>query len=614
MPYIPREFIQQLADGADILAVVGAGVSLKKRGANYVGLCPFHSEKTPSFNVSPQKGFFYCFGCGASGSALDFIVRQNGGDFVAGVESLAAMQGLQVPREGKDGEAPEYPGVGEVLRAAVRHWRANLGKSEKARAYLQKRGMQAQTAKEFLFGYAEDSFDDLTGALKSYGAKTLVEAGVVREKEGRIYDYFRGRIMFPVFDRRGKVCGFAGRALSEEEPAKYLNSPESRRFAKRHLLYASRGIAAAAREKGRVFIAEGYLDVARLWQEGFAESAATMGTAATAPQMRAALRMANKVIFAFDGDKAGRQAAARALEGLLPALRDGDSAHFLFLPDGEDPDSYIAKNGADAFAKLADGAAPLGDFIEGHLWRNVKDGDEGRISAVLAAGQKLIRMLSPERAPYLRALLEKRISERANLSREVFQKAMKREQSRPRRSPDAAGKQFYKMQPQNKLYILLCCLQAQPQLREVLRESPPPLPGDDAAAVAAAAAVLHRLRREEENGESGGGNDITVTEILREEGFDSLSAQIASGARRRFAKGADADAEFNSIIAALRREHEKRVGASKKEWLDKMSSDGFPPQPPPSKMGGGNDAGVGLRVGVDAGGYAFPRWSVGTRG
>ena len=564
--FIPREFIRTLVDDADIVAIVSERVQLKKAGRRHVGLCPFHTEKTPSFSVNPEKGFYYCFGCGAHGTALDFIVKHNGNDFVAGVETLAAMQGVQIPRAKGEGEQ-KGPDVGGVLQAALEHFCANLKTNKRAQDYLKSRGVDGKTAAAFKLGYAAGGWNVMLDALKNHGEKTLFAAGLLREKDntGKYYDYFRDRIIFPVFDRRGRVCGFGARALEKEEAAKYVNSPESRAFSKRFLLYGAHQAAAAAREKGRVLIAEGYMDVVRLAQTGFAESVATMGTAATAGQMSAALRMANTIIFAFDGDKAGRQAAARALEGVLPALKDGDSARFMFLPDGEDPDSFIAKNGADAFEEMISKATPLGDFIEKHLWG---DGvaDEGKTSAALEAGAKLTRMINPQRAPFWRDLLEKRLSARAGLPAESLRRGAIKKQ--PRRQ--VGGKGGYRMPPENKLFNLLCCLSVNPELCVKL-ESSPPLPGEDITAAEVVAAVLRRLLyRGEDEDENDNGEVESVPAILHGEGFTKLGEQVKSSARRRFAAGVDVAREFEMILANLRREHEKRTGAGKREWLEKI--------------------------------------------
>ena len=562
--FIPREFIRRLVDDADIVSIVGERVALTKRGRNHTGLCPFHGEKTPSFSVHSEKGFYHCFGCGAHGSALDFIVHHNGGDFVAGVEELAKIQGVPIPRE--KGEHQTDSAFGESLQAALQHFRHNLKQNSKAQEYLKGRGVDGKTAAAFQLGYAENAWDNLTGALQQkYDSKTLLAAGLVREKDGRCYDYFRDRIIFPVFDRRGRLCGFGGRALDNAEPAKYLNSPESPIFAKRLLLYGAQTAAQFARSKKRLIIAEGYMDVVRLAQEGFGESVAMMGTAATMQQMGAAFRLANNVVFAFDGDEAGKRAAVRALDGVLPSMRDGDSARFLFLPDGEDPDSYIAKNGADSFEKCINSAISMGDFIEKHLWDGSGE-DEGKTSAALANGAKLVRMINMEKAPFLRALLEKRLTARAGLSPAKMRPATRPQQPKGNRAA-------YRMRPENKLFNLLCCLHVKPDLCRKL-QTMPPLLGYDAVAVEMLAIVLRRLWGSEDDNDGQ-----TVAGILHEEGFVKFSAQICDSAPRRFdaeSKSAEkgiklsVGEEFDSIIANLQRKHDELI--SEKKLTEKLKA------------------------------------------
>lgn len=582
MAFIPPEFVRRLIDDADIVGIIGERVALKKAGRNHVGLCPFHSEKTPSFNVNAEKGFYHCFGCGASGNALNFIIHHNGGDFIAGVESLAEKMGVQIPKTpGEQKSADASAGLSDVLSAALSHFRANLKQSGRAQEYLKGRGIDGKTAALFQLGYARQGWNNLIGALSKHDNKALLAAGLMREKDGKHYDYFRDRIMFPVFDRRGRLCGFGGRAIDDAEPAKYINSPESPLFSKRLLLYGGQGAAGAAesaRKKGRLLITEGYMDVVRLSQQGFGESVATMGTAATAQQMGAALRMANNIIFAFDGDNAGRAAAAKALDGVLPSLRDGDSVRFLFLPDGEDPDSYIGKHGAAAFEEQINKAMPIGDFIGRHLWQGIGN-DDGKASAALAKGTKYARMINPQKAPFLRALIEKRLSARAGVQVQNIQPA-----TRPKIKD--YNRAAYQMRPENKLFNLLCCLHVKPDLCKQLQHSPPLPPGSDAAAAEVLDIVLRNLLwggnndedGEDENGggigndgrDDNDGNGTTVSAILQDAGFVKLGEQVKSSAARRFAAVGNIGEEFGMILANLRQEHDKRTGKKAKDWLEKI--------------------------------------------
>ena len=339
---IPPDFIRSVIDTADLAHIVGGRVKLKKSGRNYTGLCPFHNEKTPSFSVVPDKGFYHCFGCGAHGNALDFMMKHEGKDFVAAVKELAAMLGMTVPQTARENrEGTLLADITAALKAALSLWRKSLADSDDAKNYLKNRGLKADTVNRFGLGYAPDAWGALRDGLAKEDVGLLVRAGLLREsskthegvgggESGKYYDYFRSRIMFPVFDERSRLCGFGGRVLNDDEP-KYLNSPETTRFSKRRLLFGLAQAQEAARKKNRLLITEGYMDAIMLSQAGFAESVATMGTAATMQQMEKALRVADNIVFAFDGDEAGRRAVGKALEGLLPALADGTSAFFFVL-------------------------------------------------------------------------------------------------------------------------------------------------------------------------------------------------------------------------------------------------------------------------------------------
>ena len=445
---IPREFLRTLSERANIVEVVGARVDLKRRGADWFGLCPFHTEKTPSFSVNPAEGFYHCFGCQAHGSALDFILKTEcGGDFLAAVETLAARVGLEVPREKGDGgaatrAAKEMEGL---LQSALGRWRRLLSETPLAQEYLKQRGMTGETAAWFSLGYSANVWRGLEGFLPDYNGDLAVRAGLVREKEGRRYDYFRGRVMFPIFTSPTRLAGFGGRALGDGEP-KYLNSPESPLFDKGRVLFGLPQAADAARRRNRLIVCEGYMDAVMLSQAGFRESVATMGTAATAAQMEKAARAADNIIFAFDGDDAGRAAAWRALEGILPALRDGKSVSFLFLPGGEDPDSFIQKRGAAAFEDLTKQAKSLGAYAPERLLEiSQGDTDEGRRSGAARQAALLLSMVNGERAPFLRDILRKTFAQRigvnpALLNREAAAQARRERHARERRERGERGK------------------------------------------------------------------------------------------------------------------------------------------------------------------------------
>lgn len=358
---IPQGFIQDLLMRVDIVDVIGRSVQLKKAGQNFVGLCPFHGEKTPSFTVSPSKQFFHCFGCGAHGSAVGFLMDQRGLSFVEAIQELAQQVGLQVPASGAPGDeaAVRARGLGELLQRAADYYRGQLKASPAAIEYLRGRGVTGRTAARFALGYAPDAWQTLRAAFERYEDARLVEAGlVIVGDEGKRYDRFRGRVMFPIRSRRGLVIGFGARTLGSGEP-KYLNSPETAVFHKGRELYGLFEGQESIRARRRAIVCEGYIDVIQLAQAGFEEAVAALGTAVTAEHVTALFRVTEHVVFAFDGDAAGRKAARRALEAALPVVGESKRASFVLLPEGEDPDSLIRAHGAAAFEDQLDHSMPL---------------------------------------------------------------------------------------------------------------------------------------------------------------------------------------------------------------------------------------------------------------
>lgn len=368
---IPETFIAELLGRVDIVEVIERRVPLKKAGREFQACCPFHDEKTPSFTVSPQKQFYHCFGCGAHGSAIGFLMNFEGLEFVDAVEELARQVGLTVPREASNRPRPAE-GLFEILEKAAKFYQARLRESPEAVDYLKKRGVSGEIAQEFGIGYAPQGWDKLTnyagGGEK--GMTLLRGAGMLSQGKSGEYDRFRHRIMFPIHDRRGRVIAFGGRALSDDGP-KYLNSPETELFHKGRELY---GLYLARRSSARlerIVVVEGYMDVVALAQHGIRNSVATLGTATTGDQAELLFRAADEVVFCFDGDRAGRKAAWRALENTLPRLREGRQARFLFLPEGEDPDSLVRKEGADAFNARLEDAQPLSEYFFDHFTAQV---------------------------------------------------------------------------------------------------------------------------------------------------------------------------------------------------------------------------------------------------
>ena len=372
---IPQSFIQDLLNRVDIVDVVGRYVQLKKGGANFSGLCPFHSEKSPSFTVSPTKQFYHCFGCGAHGTAIGFLMEYSGTGFVDAVKDLAQNVGMTVPEQ-EDKLLPaqraelqsKTMALSEAMSMSCEYYRRQLRSAQHAIAYLKARGLSGEIAAKFWVGYAPDGWDNLKTIFPDYDAAALVESGLVidrSDEEGggrKRYDRFRDRIMFPIRNSKGQVIGFGGRVIDKGEP-KYLNSPETPLFQKGSELYGLFEARQAIRDKGYVLVTEGYMDVVALAQFGFAQAVATLGTACTPVHVQKLLRQTEHVIFSFDGDAAGRRAARRALEASLPHASDNKTLKFLFLPTEHDPDSYIREFGTEAFEKMVHDAMPLSQFL-----------------------------------------------------------------------------------------------------------------------------------------------------------------------------------------------------------------------------------------------------------
>ena len=372
---IPQSFIQDLLNRVDIVDVVGRYVQLKKGGANFGGLCPFHNEKSPSFTVSPTKQFYHCFGCGAHGTAIGFLMEYSGVGFVDAVKDLAQGVGMTVPEE-EDRLLPaqraelqsKSMALSEAMTVACDYYRLQLRSASNAIDYLKTRGLSGEIAAKFWIGFAPDGWDNLKAVFPDYEAGALVEAGLVidrSEEDGgnrKRYDRFRDRIMFPIRNSKGQVIGFGGRVMDKGEP-KYLNSPETPLFQKGSELYGLFEARQAIRDKAYVLVTEGYMDVVALAQFGFAQAVATLGTACTPVHVQKLLRQTDHVIFSFDGDKAGQRAARRALEACLPHASDIKTLKFLFLPAEHDPDSYIRQFGTEAFEKMVHDAMPLSQFL-----------------------------------------------------------------------------------------------------------------------------------------------------------------------------------------------------------------------------------------------------------
>ena len=372
---IPQTFIQELLARADIVDIVGRYVQLKKGGANFMGLCPFHGEKSPSFSVSPSKQFFHCFGCGKNGNAIGFLMDHAGMSFVEAVQDLAQQFGMQVPQEDASPQdraraqeqKEKQHTLTSVLEKAGEAYRRQLKDAPRAVAYLKGRGLSGEVAKRFGLGYAPEGWRSLASVFPQYDDPLLVESGLVisnaeEGSEEKRYDRFRDRVMFPIRNIKGECIGFGGRVLGDEKP-KYLNSPETPVFSKGRELYGLFEARAHLREKGYALVTEGYMDVVALAQLGFPNAVATLGTACTPDHVQKLFRFTDAVVFSFDGDSAGRRAARKALDGALAYASDVRSIKFLFLPEEHDPDSFIRAHGTEAFAQAVATATPLSRFL-----------------------------------------------------------------------------------------------------------------------------------------------------------------------------------------------------------------------------------------------------------
>jgi len=369
---IPQSFINDLLARTDIVDVIDPRVELKKAGRNYQARCPFHEEKTPSFSVSPDKQFYYCFGCQASGTALTFLMEFDRLEFVEAVESLARMAGVEVPREGDQGRSHvDHSRTYTVLEKAEKVYRARLKTSEEAVEYLKSRGLTGVVARDFTIGYAPDAWHTLSEAFKSDKEVTeedLLTAGLLtRNDKGNVYDRFRDRIMFPIRDTRGRVIGFGGRVMAGADGPKYLNSPETPVFHKGRELYGLYEARNALRRIEQLIVVEGYMDVVALSQAGIANAVASLGTSTSTDHFHKLYRYCEEVVCCFDGDKAGRGAAWKALDSALPTLTDGRQLKFMFLPEGEDPDSLVRRDGRQAFLERVGGASAAIEYLFSEL-------------------------------------------------------------------------------------------------------------------------------------------------------------------------------------------------------------------------------------------------------
>jgi DNA primase len=561
---IPKNFIQDLLNRLDIVDVVERYVPLKKAGANYVACCPFHSEKSPSFTVSQTKQFYHCFGCGAHGTAIGFVMEHAGLGYVDAIEELARGVGLEVPHERPAaGEAYQKvaPDLYEVMQTATRYYRAQLKNSPRAIDYLKQRGLSGEVAARFGIGYAPDGWQNLAAAFPDYQDEMLAETGlVITGDEGKRYDRFRDRIMFPIINVRAQVIGFGGRVLDKGEP-KYLNSPETPLFEKGRELYGLYQAQKAIRAGQQVLVVEGYMDVVALAQHGVEYAVATLGTATTPYHVQKLLRLTELIVFCFDGDKAGQKAAWRALENALPHLQDGKRISFLFLPVEHDPDSYIREFGKDAFEQLVREAMPLSSY----LLREVSTGldlatQEGRNQLLQRAKPLLTAIVAPATA----LLLRKEVAALSGVSQAELESLyeIKPVARSPRPAFQKAGRT-----PPSAHRLLLQCLIAQPELGQQLPDQ-----WHDAGTGADAEAVLAVLMVLRET-------DFTLNGPILTQLFQGTAHEkiLAAAEADMLSWGDDFDvaAEFAGLISKFNegQRQQQRQALDAKGWANLTSTE-----------------------------------------
>lgn len=413
---IPNEFIEELLNKVDIVDIIEDYLPLKKGGANYMACCPFHKEKTPSFTVSPTKQFYHCFGCGAHGSALGFVMEHQGLTFVEAVQYLADRAGMTVPHTHSTQQdiqaVKQYKqqknNLEETMVLAANFYQQQVQNEPRAQAYLMKRGLNQEIIEYYSLGYAPDNWQGLMAVFPNYPSNALMDSGMIVEKDGRYYDRFRDRIMFPIRNQRGQVIGFGGRVLDKGEP-KYINSPETPLFDKGRNLYGLFEGKSAIKDSGRVLVVEGYMDVITLAQFGIGYVVAALGTSTTVDHIKLLMRQTDHIYFCFDGDGAGRKAAWRALENALPQLKDGKSLYFMFFPPEHDPDSYIRAYGTEVFEQqLLEHSLPLSDYFWQHLTEGMNlDKQESKAELI----KKSSPLLAKIEAPAFAFLLRQQLSE-----------------------------------------------------------------------------------------------------------------------------------------------------------------------------------------------------------
>ena len=558
---IPESYIQELLHRIDLVGLIDGYVHLKKAGANYAACCPFHNEKSPSFTVSPSKQFYHCFGCGAHGTAIGFLMEYSGLGFLDAIKELSSRAGMQMPEEEsrRSDDGPRITTLTDAMARAAKYYYEQLKFSATAIDYLKGRGLSGEIAQKFGIGYAPDGWQNLGAAFDDYSVVELQQAGlVIKNEQGRLYDRFRDRVMFPIMNQKGEVIAFGGRVMGDGEP-KYLNSPETPLFEKGREVFGLPQARAALREKNTAIVVEGYMDVVALAQHGVGNAVATLGTATTATHVQKLLRQVDRIVYCFDGDNAGRKAAWRALENSLEALPEQKSIGFVFLPDTEDPDSFVRKQGAEAFDRLITQAMPLSEFMLRELASHCDmTSAEGRARLVAEAKPLLTRL----QTPLLRLQLVKRLAEASGFSQaEVERLCDLRPIARPaplrvqRQAPSLLRPllRLVLQKPEFAARIPLAALPANVAEARAIRSLCQTILAAQGA-MPEYAAVLERWRGNEDEG------------ILREAASELM--------RQPFAEE-DIDAEFEGAIKQLLEGENKRAFAILQEKVHKLGVAGL---------------------------------------
>jgi len=542
---IPESFIQDLLARVDIVDLVDSYVPLKKAGANYAACCPFHNEKSPSFTVSPTKQFYHCFGCGAHGTAIGFVMEYQGMGFVDAVQELASRAGMTVPESEGRSFHDERPGqtrtLIEVMARAAAYYKAQLKASPRAIEYCKKRGLSGEVAARFGIGYAPDGWQNLEAVFPDYNADELKVAGLIIENEaGRRYDRFRDRLMIPIVNPKGEIIAFGGRIIDQGEP-KYLNSPETPLFEKGRELFGLPQARQALRETNTAIVTEGYMDVIALSQNGVGNAVATLGTATTPTHVQKLLRQVDRIVFSFDGDNAGRKAAWRALENALEALADNKQIGFVFLPAEHDPDSFIREYGKPEFDRMVAQAMPLSDFLLRELAQRCDlTSSEGKARLIYEAKPLLLKLPTP----LLRLQLVKRLAEASGFAQPEVERLCELKSYTP--APPARAKRTAPSLTRNLLRIVLHKPQLARQLPIALLPDTPERP---------ALTRLHQLVSASAEAVSY----AALREQLRGLPEESVIEHAASELLGLPFDEEGADAEFRDTLEKLQEGDEKRA-------------------------------------------------------